>query len=80
MRTAQYHAQIAQLGAVAFALVLVTVIPALFCTGPQSDRIGEINDCVIDLWTEWEDRHGEIPPVELERQWHRDCADKASSK
>ena len=33
-----------------------------------------VSSCVEDRWTEYEGRTESIPPVELERDWHKDCA------
>ena len=37
------------------------------------DQIMSVSGCVSDHWREYEDRTGQMPSVEVEESWHRDC-------
>jgi len=43
--------------------------------GEHKEAVYSVSDCVVDRWSEHEDRTGIMPSVEMERKWWQQCAE-----
>lgn len=61
--------------------VLLTVVIVFifgfvcFSTLNKNETYLAATDCVGERWEEYEAMTGNVPPVELERTWYRECVD-----
>ena len=46
-----------------------------FSTHNKNEAYLAATDCVGERWSEYEAMTGDVPPVELERTWYRECVE-----